>query len=262
MSLVAFLGLGAAGVKAQTISLPILPAVGAGLQVGPISATLSVSQHGGVTVRIESSDPSVALVSRGFSMPGTSIIDVPVPNGSATVSFFVQGMEGAAPGTATITASAPGFTGASRSVTVVTPAYDIIGLVQSISTLDPTDPFAVRVGVGVGSPPTSVVPQAVRMGSPGVVATIAVSDATVGELVTSSTTGPTVVVFIAAGFSQSPPTVSSGGVAFDGFSVGTTEVLASIPGFVAATGATRLVSVTSPVPVENTTWGRVKALYR
>ena len=68
--------------------------VGAGLQVGFLSAQLGGSQHGGVTVRIESDNPSLALVSPNNTTAGTPFINAFVSNGSTSVSFFVQGVEG------------------------------------------------------------------------------------------------------------------------------------------------------------------------
>ena len=64
--------------------------VGSGLQQQG-SFTLGAGEHGGVSVRIESSNASVALVSPDASTPGTAFIDVPVADGSRTAYFHVQG---------------------------------------------------------------------------------------------------------------------------------------------------------------------------
>ena len=99
-------------VRTVTVSAPGItvssPTVGAGLQVGA-SVSLGTANHGGVTVHVQSSQPGVALVSPDATTPGTASIDVVVPNGSGSFSYYVQGVEQQA-NTVQITATAPGFT--------------------------------------------------------------------------------------------------------------------------------------------------------
>src|SRR5262245_50262289 len=83
----------AGSAAAQTIAMPVLPQVGAGLQIGSFSVTLSTSQHGGVTVHIESSDPAIARVSNALATVGTASFDVFLPNGSNSVLLWVHGMD-------------------------------------------------------------------------------------------------------------------------------------------------------------------------
>ncbi|KPJ94447.1 MAG: hypothetical protein AMJ53_05210, partial [Gammaproteobacteria bacterium SG8_11] len=80
--------------------------VGAGLmsRYDNLLVQLGATEHGGVTVRIQSSDPSLALVSPNGDTVGTEFIDVFVPDGERNAYFIVHGMEGVT-GTATLTAS-------------------------------------------------------------------------------------------------------------------------------------------------------------
>ena len=77
--------------------------VGGGLQ-DLYRVTLGGANHGGVTVRIQSSDAAVALVAPDGTTPGSAAIDVTLPDGQTTYDFYVQGVSGAT-GTAVISAS-------------------------------------------------------------------------------------------------------------------------------------------------------------
>ncbi len=237
-------------VTQPTMSIPPLSIVCSGLMGSFTSVGLSASQHGGVTVRIESTDSTIALVSPNTNTPGARFFDTFLANGLTAVSFLVHGVEGAL-GTPNITASAAGFVGATRPVTIVQPAFDIISLATSIDTIDPNDPFHVRVGLGNPGNTAVIAPQPVRAGSPGLDASVVSSSGGIGELVTSSLTGDSVAVHISAGSSFSPNTVALGGVAFHPLSGGIDTVSASIPGLVATTGATVKVTVTQPTILVN-----------
>src|SRR6185503_2295082 len=76
--------------------------VGSGLQEST-SGSLAAAAPNALTVRITSSDPAVLLVSPNASTPGAAFIDVPVSQGTTFFSYYVQGVEGAAAGTATLT---------------------------------------------------------------------------------------------------------------------------------------------------------------
>ena len=88
------------------LNLPGL--VGGGLMTSGFAARLGARLHGGVTVRITSSNPDVLLVSPNTTTAGTPFVDIPVANGSTDASFAIHGVEGAQ-GTVTLTATAPGF---------------------------------------------------------------------------------------------------------------------------------------------------------
>ncbi len=102
-------------VSAPAISLFSLPGlVGAGLMSGTYTARLGATAHGGVTVRITSSNPALLLVSRNATTVGTASVDIPVANGSTDATYYIHGVEGAR-GTVTLTATATGFTQAQGS---------------------------------------------------------------------------------------------------------------------------------------------------
>src|SRR5262249_22383716 len=109
-------------VTTPAVTMPSPLTVGAGLQTALQTATLGAAQHGGVSVHIASSNPSVALVAPNTTTAGAASIDVAVANGVTSLSFVVQGVETApTPATVVITASAAGFTNGTTAVTVVQP---------------------------------------------------------------------------------------------------------------------------------------------
>ena len=233
-------------VTQPSISLNGLGTVGSGLQ-GPVnSATLSASQHGGVTVHVASANPSVALVAPNATTAGSASFDVFLANGSASVTLCVSGMENVT-GTSLVTVSAPGFISVSQTATIATPALDMIGLTSAMDATDPNDPFQVRVGLPAGGNGSVNPAQVVRAGSPGLTATITLTNAVAGQLVTTLATNDTVTVNIAAGASVSGATVLAGGVAFDPLAPGTTLVAATIPGFIPTGAATQQVVVSQRI---------------
>ncbi|HSW31617.1 MAG TPA: Ig-like domain-containing protein [Longimicrobiales bacterium] len=213
-------------------------AVGAGLQTNPYLA-LGSSGHGGVTVRIQSSAPGILLVSPNASTPGTAFIDVPVAAGTTTVYYYVQGVEGTT-GTATLTASAPGFTDGSATWTVETAKLAVIGLTTTTTAAAADDPFEVRVGIAYG---TGITTQNIRAGGSAVTATVTASNPAAGTLKVTAGPSASVTVTIPVGAYGSPTSVAGGGVAFDPLAAGSSTVSATIPGFVAQPDATRVVTI-------------------
>lgn len=205
--------------------------VGGGLQLSN-SGYLLGSDHGGVDVVITSSDPSVLLVSPNETTPGTASITVSVADGVTLFNYYVQGLEGQT-GTATVTATATGFTDGTATKEVVQPALSLYNLYSTMTTAYSDDPFRVQVGIPDAGQTYMADYQEVRAGAPSsYTATVTSSDAGVGQLVTSTVTGGSVTVEIVAGAYYSPNTVVDGGVAFDPLTVGTTTVTATITGFV------------------------------
>jgi len=229
-------------VTAPGMSFASLPAqVAAGLQSGLATARLGVSSHGGVTVRITSTNPDLVLVSPNASTVGSAFIDVAVANGATDATFVVQGVTGAR-GTATITASAPAFTSTQGNVNVVAPALQIQSLGTTISATAPSDAFQVVVGIADSFNNTVSQPQAVAAGST-LVATVTNSAAGVAQLVTSAGGAQSRTVTIAAGASTSPATVAAGGIEFDPLAAGTTTVVATIPDVVSTAAGSVAVTV-------------------
>ena len=215
--------------------------VGAGLQISR-SGSLGASSHGGVTVRVESTDSTVALIAPDASTPGTGYIDVPVADGSTYVGFYVQGMEGTT-GAVPYTITAPGFVPDTATITVVQPGVILAGLSTTSTTLSPDDHFYAYVGIPSGN---SVSVQNVRAGAAPLTATFASSQVSVGQLKDSVTSAATVTAQIPAGLYYTPNSVVNGGVSFDPVGPGSTNVSVSIPGYLQQVNATQSVSVSIP----------------
>jgi hypothetical protein len=218
--------------------------VGSGLQQS-WSGSLGAPNHGGVTVTLSSSNPTVAVLAPDASTPGTASIDIPVTDGFTSFSFYVQGIEDQT-GTPIITATASGFTDGTATAEVITPGLDLSSLSTSYSVTANDDPFVVRIGLPYADGSDIYQLQPIRAGGAAVTATVTSSVVAVGQLVTSADTAATVMVTIGVGQSSSPSTVPAGGVAFDPLTPGSTDVAATIPGFVATTssgGAARRVTV-------------------
>ena len=157
-------------VSTPGISLFSLPAtVGAGLHMASSRGSWA-GRHGGVTVRLESSNPALMRLSLNAITAGTAVDRHSARNGDVSFYYYIHGMEGVT-GDATITASASGFTNRIGTVQVVPPALQLTSLPASMTSLDPTDTFTVQIGVPAGRPPTrSCSPaQAVRVGGSSVV---------------------------------------------------------------------------------------------
>ena len=225
------------------ITLSSLPTtVGSGLQRGFLRARLGASQHGGVTMRIESSDPLVALVSPDATTPGTAFIELDLPNGGLNFDYYIQGLEGVT-GSIIVTASADGFNDGTGTVNVVPSGIRINSLASSIGSGAIDDPFIIQTGIpNTGGTNLSII-QPVRAGNGGLIVAIGNGVSTVGQLVTTTATGQNVTVTIAENSNRSPTTVAAGGVAFDPLTPGTTSVLATAPQTISTDAADQSVTV-------------------
>ena len=191
---------------------------------------LGASEHGGVTVRIGVSNPSLAKVTADGSLIGTDFIDVDIPNGQTIANFVVQSVSPTATGTLDLTASALSFTDGSLKLPLVPPVLAFNGLKNTISTLSPDDPFVIRTGIA--NPfGTGIIDLAVSMVAGDLTVTLNSSIPTIGQPVTDVTNGATVTVVVAAGQSRSPATVTTGGIAFDPLAAGITRMTATAAGF-------------------------------
>jgi hypothetical protein len=201
-----------AATQTVTVTAPTIATQGRTVGAGLHQSTgfqLGVSTHGGVTVTVTSSNPSILEVSPNSTTEGTGSFEVVVPNGSSSVSYYVQGVEGTT-GSATVTVSATGFTDGSASTTVVTPGIVLGGLSGSTTTLSADDPFYAWIGYPSGN---SVNSQAIRPGGVPVTVTFDTNDTDVGLLTDGSISGPTVTAIIPVGDDNSPTSVAAGGVA-------------------------------------------------
>ena len=152
-------------------------------------------------MRITSSNPNVLLVSPNTTTAGTPFVDIPVANGSIDASFAIHGVEGAQ-GTVTLTATAPAFTDAQGTATVRDVGLQLQGVATAPTTLSADDAFTVALGVlnTAGSFGTE---QALRVGAPSLTVTVSHTNTAVGQLVTTSGTGQSRTVTLAAGQSTS-----------------------------------------------------------
>jgi hypothetical protein len=208
--------------------------VGAGLQ-RIVGGTLSSAAHGGVTVRITSSNSGVALVSPNDATTGSGAIDIFVPNNTSNFSFYAQGIEGAV-ATVELRATAAGFTDATSTATVVQPALDISGLNTTSTTISPPDLFTVRIGLPNSTATSLVELQAVRAGGAPLAVTVTSSNAGVGRLTTSTSSGAVVNLTIPARANSTASTVAAGGVELVAVSPGTVTVSAAIPDYILTAG--------------------------
>jgi hypothetical protein len=180
-------------------------------------------------VTLRSSNPNVFQVSPNDSTPGSDSIQVFVPDGSTQVPFYLQGVEGAQ-ATATLTATAAGFTNGVSSVEVVPPALDLVSLSTQHTAGANDDVFWVRLGVPYANDTGIWIQQAIRAGGTALTATVTSSNAAAAQLVTSGGSGGSVSVTIQPGEFRSPTTLATGGVLIDPVAAGSTSVTATIPG--------------------------------
>jgi len=233
-------------VTQPTTSFQNLPnnGVGAGLQVAA-RVVLGASAHGGRVVTIWSEDPAIAQVAEHVDSLAQDTIQVFVPDTQTIANFYIHGIENTT-GTATLSASVPGFSGASVPVDIVMPGVLIYSdLAGTIDTIDPPDAFRVRLGVPI-STNTTVQGQNVRTGGQPVTVTLSLDDSLLAVLQTLSDTTHTVSVIVDTGEQFSPASVMAGGVEFDGLAPGVVTVTASAPGFVTVTQGQKAVNVTAP----------------
>ena len=143
-------------------------------------------------------------------------------------------MEGVT-GTVTLTAAAPQFADATATVTVVQPALQIVSLPTSVNATDANVSFVVQLGIPNSTASGLALLQGVRVGS-SVTLTVTNSNGTAAQLVTLAGGAQNRTVVVAAGQTNSPGSVATGGIAFDPLQSGTTTVRADSPGFL-TTGA-------------------------
>jgi adhesin/invasin len=236
---------------ALTISNTFL---GSGLQRA-FNGSTGASNHGGTTVRVTSTNPSLFLISLTDSTVGSTFVDVPVNIGGTNFLYYVQALEGFTNDSANVTAMAPGFTSGSGKLNITQPVFDIIFLNGSASTRAANDPFQVRTGSSSTPAGPISVEDVVRSG--GVTTTFSVvnDSAAVGNLVTQTLTADSVTVQIGPRQSRSPTTVATGGVEFDYTAAGVTTVRAHGAGYRPVTTAiSQAITVTAPVLTINPTF--------
>jgi hypothetical protein len=220
--------------RAITVSAPAIAlyesTVGSGLQK-QIYGRLNAADHGGVYVTVESSAEAVAVLAPDQNTAGSRSLTLSVPDGQQYFYYYVQGTEGQT-GTVSTTASAIGFTNGTAPVNVVQPAVGIYGLPANVQAGADSVAFYAQIGIPDASNQYLSEAQAVRAGSAALAVSLASSDASVGQLLTSTQSGGNVSVQIPSGTFRSPLTVAAGGAAFKPLAAGTTVVTSTIDGFI------------------------------
>jgi hypothetical protein len=224
--------------QSVTVSAPLVApfsrTIGSGLQFGG-SASLAIGNHGGVTVRVESGNPAVALIAPDAATPGLAFIDVFVPDGSSSAPYVVQGVLGSM-GTVEVTASAPGFSSGVGSVEVVQAGLILSGLASSPAA-GGNDPFTIITGPANAAGTGILSLQGMSAANaPQPEVTVSSTDGAVGQLTRGGLTGDSIVFLPSAGEFQ----IS---VTFNALAPGTTTVSASIANFLTTTAATRVITV-------------------
>jgi adhesin/invasin len=223
--------------------------VASGLQ-DATSFSLGAANHGGVTVTLTSSNPAMML-SPDATTAGQSQISFNLNDGETFRSFYVQGNEGITQATVTtVTVSASGFTDGTNTMTIEPIAMDLLGLPTSTTTLSAANAIYVRVGTANAQSTALDQVQSIRAGGNPLTATFTLVPANgVGELLKAATPAATTqTATIPAGGTRyyTPTDTTSGGVAFHPLVIGSTSVVASIPGVIATSQATRPVTVSQP----------------
>ncbi|MBX3173883.1 MAG: hypothetical protein KF709_05690 [Gemmatimonadaceae bacterium] len=235
--------------------------IGSGLQRGS-TLTLGASNHGGTTVRIQSADPAVALVSPDVDIPGTEFIDLPVAVGATTVGFVIQGVEGVTSDTVNVFASAPGFLTDSIAVRVWQPVYQIIGLNGSATTLSIDDVFQVRVGTPTDPAGNLSSVDEIRAGGDTIRISVVNDTPGLGTFVRTEGLSDSTDMVLPPGEALSPSTVAAGGIAFRALAAGTATVRASNNVYRAANNVLINVAITQPVVTTLTTMNLGAGLQR
>ena len=224
-----------------TISSP--GTIGAGLQNYGYFY-LGASQHGGDSVWIKSSNPSVALVARDGLTPGSDSIAIFIPNGQTFSYFYVQGVDGATPGTPILTVSANGFVDATAGVTIVQPGVQIANVPASMTSTAADVLINAFIGVPNVSNTGLNAFQERRAGGAPLVVTFTSGTPAAATLVNSVGPGTPLTATIVSGSYNTPTLVATGGVALRPVAVGSSAISVTLPGFIPQTTATVTVNVT------------------
>uniref|UniRef100_UPI0025DCB44F hypothetical protein n=1 Tax=uncultured Thiohalocapsa sp. TaxID=768990 RepID=UPI0025DCB44F len=231
-------------VSSPTIAVGGLAArIGAALQ-DAASFSLSGGNHGGVTVRVTSSDPGKALIAPDTSTPGSAFIDVTVPDGQTTGSFVVQGVAGAS-GVVTLTLSHALFQTTEVDTQIVQPVLQLDNLPTSIGAAAADDPYRIYTGIANTSNTGVETYQEVAPGQGPVQVLLTSSDGTVALNRTLAAHGTDVTIEVEEGSYLSAGTVADGGVALDPQTAGSTVIRAQSLDFNASfPGSAQTVTVT------------------
>lgn len=217
--------------------------VGGGLMTGTQTGTLSGPvPAGGLNVTVTSANPSVVLVAPNLTTAGTNEVVIPVAAGATSFNYVVAAPFGVT-GTANISVSMPSFTGDTKLITVVQPAFQISSLGSTQTVAAANDEFAFQIGIPNTLNTALSQAQQVRWGGTELVVTVNNTNATAAQLVTTAGAGQSRTIPVFVGANTTPTTVAAGGVSFDGLAAGSTTVSATIPGFLVLPSSSLSVTV-------------------
>ncbi len=249
-----FRSVGAALGQTITVSAPIITIsptfIGARLQRA-VSGSMSAAAVAGDTVTLRTTRPGVLRLSPNDSTGFADSIRIALTPGSSSFTWFIHGVDTVTADSVDVIATIPAFTADTARYSVFRPVFDIIFLNGTANTLAANDPFQVRLGSPGSATGGLASEDALRFGHAAVTATLATSQATVAQLVTTTTTGSSVTVNVAPRQSRSPTTVAAGGVELDYLTTGTTVVTAALPDFRVLSSDTQTVTVTAPFATVN-----------
>jgi hypothetical protein len=221
--------------------------VGSGLQVNQ-SLSLQTGTHGGVTAKIRTLSPGTALLSPNVGTPGTDSIVLPITNGTTSVNFYVQGVEGHVEDTVLAVLEVTGFQSDTATIVVRRPAYEIVGVNASATSLTTDDDIYVQMGLPNFAGTAIIDYQNIRAGGIPVVGTFTIVPSTVATLKDSAgavDTVRTAVIPVGRYYSSTNRTGTPGGVAVDYLTPGTAAVSVNIPGLTPLI-VSRPITVTGP----------------
>jgi hypothetical protein len=235
-------------VNPALISLPTSAEVGAGLQYGSYSISLSGPNHGGTTVKLKVLTPGIALVQPDNSTAGTDSIDIVFPDGTTNLSYWIAGVEGVVNDSVLVEASALNFLPDTTKIYVRQPAIELQGVPTTTGSLSANNNIYVQVGIGNVANTTMNAYQGPRTGgSLPRIATVSVTPGTAATLVDSTgTPASTKTVTIPVGQYYSPTSLPQG-LQLDPLSAGTETFVASMSGFTPLPAATRTMTISGPV---------------
>ncbi|HEY0779428.1 MAG TPA: hypothetical protein VGD56_15785, partial [Gemmatirosa sp.] len=227
--------------------------VGAGLRYGYFYVQLGApAPAGGLDITVKTSSASTLLVAPETGQAatvGSATTTLHVDARSSNGFLDVDGVENAS-GTVTITASAPGYTNATTSISVTPVGAALGGLPSSLATS--ASPSAIYASVGPVYTSGGVTyfggAQTVRPGGHPITLAFTNSQSSVGQLSTSAGTGQRETAVVAIGEQNTPTDVTSGGVAFQPLGAGTTTVNVGGSGIAANAQSSQAVTVSATAP--------------
>ena len=233
-------------VTGPTLSLPATAEVGSGLQYGSYTASLSASAHGGVTLKLKSLTPGVAVLQPDNATAGSDSLMVAIPNGTASYSFWLGGLEGITSDSALVVAEIAGFLPDTMKVYVRRPVFELSSVPGTTTTLSPNTNIWVQMGVPNAAFTTINAYQGSRVGGTAPTFYVRSNAPTTVRIVNSATFDDSLAVTLPAGQYYSPTTVATGGLAVDPLTTGSTQIVATHPVFLGLSSATQAITVATP----------------